>query len=171
MVKTPYRLDVSWKLEAPIEQVWSVIRAWEQWSDWWDMVEELSIIPGEDTSGIGTLMQTKVKTPLPIPILSNAHITQLQPPHLLEYVSEDTIVCITQWNLVTADWGTLIKIKWEIIKMNPIARGLLRPFPEALLKEIVFNALQSGAKGLASFLDVDCQEVEIEEQQEDKKTF
>lgn len=80
---TCYRFVTIWRLTAPVELVWQVLRNSQRWSEWWPNVASLDEIEPGDADGIGALHRIAWKTPVGNALAFNSRTTVVECPRAI----------------------------------------------------------------------------------------
>jgi hypothetical protein len=149
---TDYHFVSTWRLQAPIEQVWEEIVHTERWPSWWKYVHRVDQLDPGDADGLGRRQHLEFTTRLPYRLGFDIQVRHLQPPTTLEAVATGELEGVGRWTLTPADGGTLVRYNWDVRTtrwwMNlaaPVARPVFTWNHDALMRE--------AAQSLADRLD------------------
>ena len=84
---TDYHFVSTWRLQAPIEQVWDEIFHTERWSSCWKYVHRVDQLDPGDADGLGRRQHLVFTTRLPYRLGFDIRVRHLQPPTTLEAVA------------------------------------------------------------------------------------
>lgn len=146
-----YRLRTTWRIEAPLAEVYETIRDSVQWPSWWRSVEQvLDLEPGE-ASGVGRVQRYTWKGVLPYRLRFDLRVTRIEPQIVLEGVASGELVGVGRWRFSRDEGLATVSHEWNVRTtrcwMNvvaPIARPVFEWNHETVMKR--------GACGLAERL-------------------
>jgi Polyketide cyclase / dehydrase and lipid transport len=154
MRMTDYHFVSTWRLQAPIEQVWEEIFHTERWPSWWKYVHRVDQLDPGDADGLGKRQHLVFTTRLPYRLGFDIQVRHIQPPSTLEAVATGELDGVGRWTLTPDDSGTLVRYDWDVRTtkwwMNlaaPVARPVFTWNHDALMRE--------AAQGLANRLDAE----------------
>ena len=151
---TDYHFVSTWRLQAPIEQVWDEIFHTERWPSRWKYVHRVDQLDPGDADGLGRRQHLEFTTRLPYRLGFDIQVRHLQPPTTLEAVATGELEGVGRWTLTPVDGGTLVRYDWDVRTtrwwMNlaaPVARPAFVWNHDALMRE--------AAESLARRLDAE----------------
>ncbi len=117
-----YHLTTRWFFHAPIERVWDeLITNDEQWKK--------AAARGNQTIGVGTVVDNEVKGDLPYTLRFTTEIIRYEPPYICEAKSSGDLVGTGKWVLESRDGGTTATFYWDVGLGNPLLNFLSKiPF-------------------------------------------
>lgn len=147
-----YHLTSEWRLDAPLEAVWTAIVQAQSWPDWWQGVEEVVTLEAGDASGLGACQRYRWKGVLPYRLTFVACVTRIEPLNLLEGRVEGELEGVGRWHFAQEAALTRVRFDWQVRTtrwwMNlcaPLAGPVFRWNHDALMR--------AGAIGLARHLN------------------
>lgn len=154
MPMTDYHFVSSWRLQAPIDQVWEEIFHTERWPSWWKYVHRVDQLDPGDADGLGKRLHLVFTTRLPYRLGFDVRVRRIEAPTILEADATGELEGVGRWTLAPDDGGTLVRYDWDIRTtrwwMNltaPVARPVFAWNHDALMRE--------AAQGLARRLDAE----------------
>ncbi len=147
-----YSFVTVWRLDAPIDQVYELIRDSLRWPTWWPAVSRVEErVPGDPTTGIGNVRRYTFKGKLPYRLAFDLRVTERTPPRILAGEASGELAGTGVWALREADGVTLARYDWNVRTtrwwMNllaPLARGVFRSKHDFVMR--------SGARGICAEL-------------------
>jgi hypothetical protein len=130
MPPTHFRLTTDWVFDAPVEAVWRVLVATQDWPSWWRAVAKVELLAPGDANGIGALRRITWRTALPYTIGFDMRTTRIAPMALIEGRAEGELTGVGRWTLAPAGSGTKVRYDWMVEVTKPwmrTAAPLLRP--------------------------------------------
>ncbi len=149
-----YSWDTTWRIRAPIQDVWEAIYDTAEWPKWWRFVEKAEEVAPGDASGIGSVWRYVWKTRLWYKIRFDMRTTRVEPRAALEGRASGKVAGSGLWTFFQQGDVCVVRYQWNIETnvwwMNLFA-PLLRPFfnwnHDAVMKE--------GGEGLAKRLNTE----------------
>ena len=83
MPATHFHLVTDWTFEAPVEPVWQVLMAPEDWPSWWRAVAGVERLAQGDATGVGAVRRITWRTALPYTLTFAMRITRVEPMTLI----------------------------------------------------------------------------------------
>lgn len=126
-----YSFTTQWQFDAPVEVVWEVIYAMDQWPDWWKYVKKVEFIKKGSNGDIGSIRRIKWGTALPYSLTFNSELLTVDPYKRMEGRAFGELEGRGIWTFTRRDHKTLVRYDWKVNTtkkwMNflaPIARPL-----------------------------------------------
>ena len=148
-----YHYVSTWRLQAPIEQVWSAISDLDHLPDWYPAVQQVQTLTPGDPDRVGSRVRYQIKGRLPMRLAFEATITRVVPPRELKLQADGDLAGTGRWELQQQGEVTSVRYTWEVRTTKPwmnLAAPLARPLFTWNSKGVM---LQAG-EGLARFLQV-----------------
>jgi uncharacterized protein YndB with AHSA1/START domain len=148
-----YHYVSTWRLQAPIEQVWNAISDLEHLPAWYPAVQEVQTLTPGDEQHVGARVRYVIKGRLPMRLAFEATITRVVPPRELELRAEGELAGTGSWDLEQQDEVTSARYTWDVRTTKPwmnLASPVARPLFTWNSKGVMLEAGQ----GLARFLQV-----------------
>ena len=147
-----YRFTTTWKIQAPLRQVWDAIYFSEDWPGWWKDFTSVTEIEKGDENSIGSIRVYKLKSPVFYTLSFNLSLTKRVDLQYLEGKATGELEGTGAWQFserngiteVTCIWNVATNIKW----MNALA-FLLKP----LFRYNHQLVMRNGAHALAARLN------------------
>jgi carbon monoxide dehydrogenase subunit G len=147
-----YHYVSTWRLQAPIERVWTAISDLEHLLAWYPAVQEVQTLAPGDEQGIGARVRYVIKGRLPLRLAFEATITRVVAPRELELRAEGELAGTGRWDLEQQGEVTTARYTWDVATTRPwmnLAAPLARPLFTWNSKGVMLEAGQ----GLARFLE------------------
>jgi hypothetical protein len=125
-----FDLITEWHLDDPIESVWLLLTAIENWPLWWRAVKRVEPLEPGDANGLGALHRMTWKTALPYQLTFDMRMTRVEPMSVLEGRASGELDGVGLWTLRSDGDGTNVRYDWNIEITRPWMRAsapLLRP--------------------------------------------
>src|SRR2546421_12866825 len=120
-----YHFVTEWELEAPIEQVFSVIENGSEFPRWWP---EVYLDAKAEKKGrpdrIGDKLHLHTRGWLPYTLQWTAEVVEMAPPSRLEISATGDFVGRGIWNLSQFGSKTHVRFDWHILAEKPLLRYL-----------------------------------------------
>jgi Polyketide cyclase / dehydrase and lipid transport len=152
-----YHFLSTWRIQAPIEEVWEEIFHSERWPSWWKYVDRVDQLDPGDPDGVGRRQHLVFTTRLPYRLGFDIQTRRVEAPTTLEAVATGELEGVGRWTLSSDDGWTLVRYTWDVHTtrwwMNllaPLARPAFSWNHDALMLE----AAQSLAHRLVAQLEL-----------------
>ena len=119
-----YRFLTTWVLEAPREDVWSVIQAVEEWPSWWRGVEVVERLEEGDERGLGSVYRHRWRSRLPYTVRFDIRTTRVEPPFALEGEARGELEGTGRWRFYEEDTTTVVTYEWDVVTKRPWMNAL-----------------------------------------------
>jgi hypothetical protein len=142
-----------WKLEAPIDRVWSALHDTVSWPTWWRYV--LRVVPLEPgaANGEGGRWRLVWHTALFYSLAFEACVVRVQPPHLLDAETHGELKGMGRWRLSESGGVTEARYHWDV-STTKAWMNALAPLLAPAFRWNHEHVMVAGAEGLARHLGV-----------------
>ena len=148
---TDYAFVTTWRIEAPIQQVWDAIYHAERWPTWWKGVESVVELEPGDERGIGALRRFTWKSKLPYRLIFDMRMTRVAPPVALEGKASGELEGMGRWRLSPEDSWTTVRYEWNV-RTTKRWMNWLAPLARPLFEWNHNIVMRQGGEGLARML-------------------
>ena len=147
-----YAFVTVWRLEAPIERVYELIRDSLRWPEWWDAVTAVEErAAGDPATGLGNVRRYAFKGKLPYRLAFDLRVTALEPPHVLGGEASGELAGTGVWTLTESDGRTIARYDWNV-RTTRWWMNLLAPLARGVFKANHDFVMRSGARGICAEL-------------------
>ena len=127
-----YEFVTIWDLNAPLEQVWEVIKHSETWNEWWKGVVRVVELKEGDDDGLGSIRRSTWKSALPYTLEFDSEIIRIERMKLIEARAFGELDGTGLWQFESlSETSTRVRYDWRVKTtkrwMNLIA-PMARPF-------------------------------------------
>ncbi|PMR76554.1 SRPBCC family protein [Billgrantia endophytica] len=147
-----FRFVTTWRIGAPISDVYEVLTDSPHWPDWWSSVADVRLLAAGDEEGIGRAYRYTWKSRLGYRLRFDIRVTRVKVPSLIEGVASGDVKGVGSWQLVEEGRITRVRYVWEVRTM----RRWMNLFARVARPLIIWNhhaVMQDGAEGLAQHLN------------------
>ena len=130
MAASAFHLVTEWQLEAPLERIWALLTAVDDWPSWWRAVKRVELLEPGDEDGVGALRRMTWKTALPYSLTFDMRSTKVEPMRRIEGRASGELAGVGIWTLRPDASGTAVRYDWTIEVTKPwmrLSAPLLRP--------------------------------------------
>lgn len=148
-----YALTSEWVLAAPVERVWAVLAAPEDWPQWWPYLEAVARVRPGDAQGIGAVWRYVWSSPLHYRLAFDMTTTAVTRPALIEGVASGALCGVGRWQLRGDPTTSYVRYDWLV----SAGRRWMRALAPLLAPVFVWShdrVMAAGARGLARRLGV-----------------
>lgn len=144
-----YHFVTHWTFHAPIDLVWQEINDIEKWPLWWHSYKQAMIRGEQKSSGVGTIVDNRVKGTLPYSLAYATQITRWEPPMLLELISTGDLIGNGKFVLEPRGDGTAVTFYWDVGTSNAVFNLLAKlPFVRRIMEKNHGVVMDDGYRGL-----------------------
>jgi uncharacterized protein YndB with AHSA1/START domain len=147
-----YRFTTTWRVDAPIETVWSAIHDPSHWPQWWKSVERVVEVETGASDGVGALHRYIWKGRLPYRVAFDMRVTRVEPLVLLEGEAQGDVEGTGRWQFSSEEAATVVRYEWRV-RTKRGWMNLLAPLARPFFKWNHDYVMQQGGEALASLLD------------------
>ena len=148
-----YHFVSTWRIHAPIEQVWEEIVHAERWPTWWKYVVRVDELESGAEDGVGKRLRLLFRTRLPYTLGFDIRLTEVQPPSVLASVATGELEGTGRWLLTREDGGTLVRYNWDV-RTTRWWMNLLAPIARPAFNWNHDQLMAEGGRSLARRLGV-----------------
>ena len=148
---TSYAFITTWRLEAPLEEVWDAIYHSERWPEWWRGVESVIELEKGTNNGIGNKRRYTWKGVLPYRLTFEICTTAIEHDRLLEGTASGDVVGTGIWRFSRENGTTVVRYEWRV-RTTKQWMNLLAPVAGPLFRWNHDKVMRWGAEGLAENL-------------------
>ena len=148
-----YHYISTWRLQAPIEQVWAAISQLEQLPAWYPAVQEVQTLTPGDPDAVGSRVRYLIKGRLPMRLAFEATIARVDPPRELELQAEGDLAGTGRWELQQQGEVTTVRYRWDVQTTKPWM-NLIAPIARPLFTWNSKGVMLQAGEGLARHLAV-----------------
>jgi uncharacterized protein YndB with AHSA1/START domain len=151
-----YHFVSTWRIPAPIEQVWQEILHAERWPTWWKYVVRVDTLELGTEDGVGKRLRLLFRTRLPYTLGFDIRLTEVQPPSMLASEATGELEGTGRWLLTPEDGGTLVRYNWDV-RTTRWWMNLLAPIARPAFNWNHDQLMLEGGRSLARRLGVELQ--------------
>lgn len=149
---TQFELVSQWHVDAPVEQVWTALKATERWPVWWRYVKSVHELHAGDADGLGAVRHIAWSSRLPYGVAFDVEVIELRRPRLLRGRARGQLEGIGTWELVPDGRTTRVRYTW-CVDLSARWMRLLAPVMAPVFRWNHDGVMRAGARGLARHLD------------------
>jgi uncharacterized protein YndB with AHSA1/START domain len=146
-----FSFRMTWKLRAPIGDVWRMINSAEEWPKWWRNCRNVETLRRTDAGGVGTVQRFSMQTQLPYTLQFEVTATRSEEPALLEGRVVGQLEGTVRWELSEDGNVTTLRYFWDVAP----TRSWMRMLASVLRPVFVWNhraMMRNAARGLSRMI-------------------
>jgi len=149
-----YSFTTEWQFEAPVEAIWEVIYAMDQWPDWWKYVKKVEYIKTGVNGDIGSIRRIKWGTALPYSLTFNSELLAVDPFKRIQGSVFGELEGKGIWTFTSREHMTYVRYDW---KVNTTKKwmNLLAPIARPLFNWNHDIVMKAGYEGLKKKISID----------------
>jgi uncharacterized protein YndB with AHSA1/START domain len=149
-----YRFVTTWKLRAPIEDVWEALQHTERWPQWWKGVVSVTTLKPGGADRVGAVARFVWRSKLPYKLAFDMEVVRVEAPRFAEGRATGELEGSGVWRLDQVDGVTTAEYTWAVRTTAPWM-NLLAPLARPAFAWNHDYVMARGAEGLARLLGVD----------------
>ena len=149
-----YRFVTTWKLRAPIDEVWAALADTERWPEWWSGVISVTPLKAGDPDGIGAASRYVWRSKLPYSLAFDVEVVRIEPPTLVEGRASGDLEGSGIWRLSEDGDTTTAEYTWAV-RTTARWMNLLAPIARPIFAWNHDYVMARGAEGLARLLNAE----------------
>jgi carbon monoxide dehydrogenase subunit G len=147
-----YHYVSTWRLQAPIEQVWAAaLNDLEHLPTWYSGVQDARELTPGDAHGVGRRVRYVIKGRLPLQLVFEATTTRSLPPREQELQAEGELAGTGRWSLDQQSEVTTVRYRWDVRTTRPWM-NLLAPVARPIFTWNSRGVMLQAGEGLSRFL-------------------
>jgi len=150
--KYNYSFITTWKIKAPLAEVWDILYRQEEWPGWWKGVKNVVPLEPGDNNNIGKKMRYTWKSLLPYSLSFDMKSKKIIPLTLMEGVAEGELEGVGRWFFTEANGITVVKYTWDVNTTKKWMNALA-PVLKPVFKWNHDIIMRWGAEGLSKKLN------------------
>ena len=143
-----YRLFTTWRIAAPLAQVFDAILHSLRWPEWWPGAELVEEIEPGNADGIGSIRRYSWKGRLPYRLGFCARATRIETPRVLEAVVTGDLDGTGRWMFSFEDGITTVHYEWHVRTTKPWMNAVA-PFTRGVFTRNHHALMRKGGEALA----------------------
>jgi hypothetical protein len=155
-----YSFTTTWKIKAPVTQVWNAIYYSEDWPSWWKDFASVQEMEKGDAQSIGSVRVYNLKSPFRYTLMFRLLLTEKKEPYYLKGTASGDLQGSGEWYFEENNGITTVTCLWQVATtiwwMNRLS-FLLKPFFRYNHSMVMAN----GAKALARKINATLIEVKL----------
>jgi uncharacterized protein YndB with AHSA1/START domain len=145
-----YEFLTTWCVDAPIGDVFEVLRDSAGYPRWWKGVQSVELLEGGDDIGLGELDHFTWRSVLPYSLGFDLRVTRVERPHVIEARAAGELEGIGTWRLYEGQ-GTAIVYDWRV-RTTKAWMNIFGPVARPAFKWNHDLVMRQGGEGLAAEL-------------------
>jgi len=149
---TEYRLLTIWRIEAPLEKVYTVIQNSPHWPDWWPGMQKVEDVATGDANGINSVLRYYWQGRLPYRMVFEVRATRIEEGVAIEGAVQGDLEGVGRWHFSNEGAVSIVQYEWHV-RSTRWWMNLIAPFARAMFIRNHGILMRQGAVGLARRLD------------------
>ena len=146
-----YRLLTIWRIEAPLEEVYTAIHNAPRWPDWWPGVKKVEKVAAGDANGINSILRYVWQGQLPYQMVFEVRATRIEKWVTIEGTVHGDLEGVGRWHFNREDEVSVVRYEWYV-RSTRWWMNLIAPFARPLFIRNHGILMRQGAEGLACLL-------------------
>ena len=146
-----YRLLTIWRIEAPMEKVYTAIHDSPCWPDWWPSVRKVEQLAAGDAQGIGSVWRYAWQGQLPYRLVFEVCATRIEKLVAIEGTVRGDLEGIGRWHFSRHGAFSVVHCAWQV-RSTRWWMNLIAPFARSMFIHNHALLMAQGGAGLARLL-------------------
>ena len=143
-----YEFLTTWRLDAPIDRVFEVLRDSVGYPRWWKGVRSVEVLEPGDADGVGELARFTWRSALPYSLSFDLRAVRIEPPHVIEGRATGELEGVGIWRLTEQGQETEVVYDWRV-STTKAWMNLFGPVARPAFSWNHDYVMRQGGKGLA----------------------
>ena len=127
-----YEFLTTWRIDAPLDRVWTAIEDADTWPQWWKGVLSVVKLEAGDENGVGSIRRTTWKSLLPYTLELDSDVIRVERERYIEARAFGELDGVGIWHFMPdGDSQTRVDYDWRVKTTKPWMNTLApiaRPF-------------------------------------------
>ncbi len=127
-----YEFLTTWRIDAPLDRVWTAIEDADTWPQWWKGVLSVVKLEAGDENGVGSIRRTTWKSLLPYTLEFDSEVIRVERERYIEARAFGELDGVGIWHFMPdGDSQTRVDYDWRVKTTKPWMNTLApiaRPF-------------------------------------------
>jgi hypothetical protein len=142
-----YHLLTTWRIEAPLTDVYSAIERSLAWPKWWPSVRKVEDISNGRADGIGSVRRYAWQGKLPYRVVFDVCATRIEQHVGIEGVATGDLEGVGRWNFSSQGGMSIVKYDWHV-RSNRWWMNLVAPLARSIFILNHKQIMEQGGKAL-----------------------
>lgn len=143
-----YRLLTIWRIEAPLEDVYTAIHNSLLWPDWWPSVREVREIADGQADGINSVRRYAWQGQLPYRVVFDVRTTRIDSLVAIEGTARGDLEGGGRWNFSRQGAISVVHYEWHV-RSKRWWMNLVAPLARSIFIRNHAQIMEQGGKALA----------------------
>lgn len=149
---TQYRLLTTWRIKAPLEDVYSAIHDSMHWPDWWPAVLKVEQTSAGDADGVNSVWRYTWRGQLPYRIGFEVSATRVERLVAIEGTTRGDLEGTGRWLFDREGVVTVVRCEWQVHSTR-WWMNLIAPIARSIFVRNHALVMEQGGQGLARLLE------------------
>ncbi|MBS1138666.1 MAG: hypothetical protein H6R13_119 [Proteobacteria bacterium] len=146
-----YHLLTTWRIKAPLTQVFDAIHDSLRWPEWWPGAEKVEPITDGDPNGINNIRRYSWQGTLPYPVVFDVRATCIKKHEAIEGRAEGDLEGIGRWRFSCEGQVSVVRFDWHV-RSTKWWMNLLAPIARSIFISNHVRLMAQGGESLAALL-------------------
>lgn len=152
--KYNYSFITTWKIKAPLQEIWNVLYNQEDWPNWWKGVKTVQPLQNGDVNNVGKKMRYSWKSFLPYTLSFDMTSVTIKPFAYMEGNATGELEGVGKWFFKEENGITTVCYTWDV-NTTKKWMNVLAPVLKPAFKWNHDVVMRWGAEGLAKKLNAE----------------
>ena len=146
-----YHLLTTWRIEAPLADVYAAIRDSLRWPDWWPGAEEVEMAAAGAADGVDSVWRYAWQGPLPYRVVFDVCATRVEEQVIIEGIARGDLEGTGRWLFSRQGTVSMARCEWQV-RSTRWWMNLIAPIARSMFIRNHARIMARGGQGLARLL-------------------
>lgn len=147
-----YHLQTTWRIDAPLTEVYAVIQDSLRWPEWWRGAEKVETLAGGDSHGIDSIRRYAWQGALPYLVVFEVRTTRIEALVAIDGLAQGDLEGNGRWHFAHDGRCSIVQFEWHV-RSTRWWMNLLAPLARPIFIRNHVQIMAQGGEGLARRLD------------------
>lgn len=148
-----YHLLTTWRVEAPLAEVYQAIHDSLCWPDWWHGVQRVDRVAAGDKDGIDSVWRYFWRGRLPYQLVFDVCVTRVEAMVAIEGTTRGDLEGVGRWDFASKGAVSTVRCEWHV-RSTRWWMNLIAPVARSIFIRNHARVMEQGGHGLAGRLGV-----------------
>lgn len=147
-----YHLQTTWRIDAPLTDVYAAIQDSIRWPEWWRGAEKVETVAHGDNHGIDSIRRYTWQGALPYPVVFEVRTTRIEALVAIDGLAQGDLEGNGRWHFAHDGRCSIVQFEWHV-RSTRWWMNLLAPLARPIFIRNHVRIMAQGGEGLARRLD------------------
>lgn len=138
----------TWRIEAPLEEVYAAIHNSPCWPDWWPGVQKVELVSAGDADGVNSVWRYSWRGQLPYRVVFDVLTTRIEKLVAIEGTASGDLEGTGRWHFSSQGTVSIVSYEWHV-RSTKWWMNLMAPLVRSMFIRNHALLMAQGGEGLA----------------------